>query len=136
MKGAALWTILAAAASVAACSTSSGGGAEAGPPPQDCSTLVAPSSCPTPAPSWHGEVQQLFHAYCLQCHGTGAVAYDIVPMQTYQDVANNRTRIWEATYTCSMPGGEDAGVSPLAYPTIAERATMIAWADACGAPNN
>jgi hypothetical protein len=133
-KSAALAAALGAAVICAACSTSPGSGG--GPPPPDCSTLVAPSSCPSPAPSWKGDVQQLFHTYCLQCHGVGGVAVSQVPMATYQDVANNRTRIWEAIYNCGMPGGQDAGVAPDLYPTIAERQTMVAWADVCGAPNN
>jgi hypothetical protein len=128
-------TAVCVATCLAGCGASSGSGG-GGPPPPDCTTLVAPSACPSPAPSWKGEVQGLFHTYCQQCHGTGGVAYGVVPMQTYADVSNNRTRIWEATYNCSMPGGQDAGVAPMAYPTIAERQTMIEWADVCNAPNN
>lgn len=126
-----VWTLIVAVAAAIGCDASPSGGSA-----PDCSQLTVPSACPTPAPSWKGEVYGLFQTYCTQCHGAGGVAANVVPMAIYQDVFANRTRIWSAVYRCSMPGGQDAGVAPQAFPSLAERQAMITWADLCGAPDN
>jgi hypothetical protein len=116
-----------------ACSGGSSGSGGVAPP--DCTDLVAPSSCPSPPPSWKGEVQGLVEAYCLQCHGNGGIAQAQANLATYDDVFMNRTRLWEAVYNCSMPN-TDASPAPLEYPTLAQRSTIITWADPCNAPDN
>jgi hypothetical protein len=118
---------------VGACSSSSSG--SSGPPAPNCTGLTAPSSCPSPPPSWKGEVQGLFASYCLQCHGDGGIAQDQVNLATYDDVFANRERVWQQIYGCAMPN-VDASPPPMAFPTLDQRQIMITWADPCNAPNN
>jgi hypothetical protein len=92
-------------------------------------------TCPTPPPSWKTDVQPLFEAYCLQCHGTGQMAFAQVPLETYQDVFDNRTRSWQQIYQCLMPN-LDASLPATNFPTADQRQTMVTWLDPCNAPNN
>ena len=123
-----------ATAGLGACSSSSstGGG---GPPAPNCTGLTAPASCPSPPPSWKGEVEGLVSTYCLQCHGDGGIAQTTVNLATYDDVYANRERFWQQIYNCSMPN-VDASPPPTAFPSLAERQALVTWADPCNAPNN
>ena len=124
-----------------ACSSkpaSSGGNEDAsedagGPGP--CPQLAFPSTCPTPPPSWQNDVKPLIVEYCDQCHAPGGQAAGQVTLGTYSDVAANRTRCWQQIETCLMPN-PDGSPPPLAYPTPAERQTMVTWMDVCNAPDN
>lgn len=111
-----------------------GGGADANDAGA-CPTLDFPSACPSPAPSWSGEVEGLFARYCAQCHGAGGSAVGTVDLSSYARVAASRTRSWEQIARCTMPnaGGSPA---PLAFPTPSERQAMVTWLDVCGAPEN
>lgn len=120
-------------AGIQACSASSAPATS--PPGLDCSSLVVPQTCPSPPPSWKSDVAPLLEAYCLQCHGAGAIASARFPLSTYADVKQHATQSWEQVYTCLMPNG-DASPPPLAYPTLAQRQTLVTWASVCGAPNN
>jgi hypothetical protein len=116
-----------------ACSSGSSSGGAAGA--VDCPTLDFPTTCPTPPPSWKTDVQPLFQSYCEECHGNGGQAALQVPLATYQDVVNNRTRCWEQIYTCSMPN-TDASPPATAFPTAEQRQMMVTWLDVCNAPDN
>jgi hypothetical protein len=115
-----------------ACSNGSSSG---GPTATACPALQFPDGCPSPPPSWKTDVQPLFEAYCEPCHGNGGAASAQVPLATYQDVVNNRTRAWEQIYTCSMPN-TDASLPATQFPTAAQRQTMVTWLDVCNAPDN
>jgi hypothetical protein len=125
----------------AACSSSSmgftGGEIEAstssGPGP--CPQFQFPSTCPVPAPSWVTDVRPLVEKYCGQCHQTGSTAAARLNLSTYSDVYANRTKCWYQIYQCWMPN-QDGSPPPMAYPTAAERQTMITWMDVCNAPDN
>ncbi|HEY3821438.1 MAG TPA: hypothetical protein VGL81_29930 [Polyangiaceae bacterium] len=127
----------------AACSSSKpasvegadGGGDEDALGPGPCPVLEFPATCPTPAPSWNGEVKGLIVEYCDQCHGPGGQAVGQVALGTYGDVAANRTKAWEQIETCSMPN-VDGSPPPFAYPTPAQRQAMVTWLDVCNAPDN
>lgn len=139
------FTLSGAAASlavIAACSSSStndfaGADADldAGPGPGPCPQFEFPSTCPTPAPSWVTEVRPLVEKYCGQCHQTGSTAAAQLNLSTYGDVYENRTKCWYQIYQCWMPNA-DGSPAPMAYPTAAERQTMITWMDVCNAPDN
>ena len=88
-----------------------------------------------PPPSWKSDVQPLFTTYCEPCHGAGGTAAQQVPLATYQNVVDNRTRSWEQISSCSMPN-TDAALPATAFPTAAERQTMVTWLDICNAPDN
>jgi hypothetical protein len=100
-----------------------------------CPQLQFPTTCPTPPPSWQNDVQPLIVKYCDQCHGNGSTASTQLDLATYKDVANNRTKCWYQIYQCWMPN-VDGSPPPIAYPTPAERQTMVTWLDVCNAPNN
>jgi len=117
-----------------ACSSATSTG-EGGAPPQSCTGLTAPSSCPTPPPSWKSQVQPFIQSYCTQCHGPGGIAAAQALLATYQDVKNNRTRAWQQVYSCLMPNA-GATPAPNAFPTETERQMFVDWADVCNAPNN
>jgi len=122
-------TVLVAAAVACSDSPSSPG------PAAVCPNLDFPSACPSPPPSWKTDVQPLFETYCESCHDTGGVAAGQVPLATYQDVVNNRTRAWEQIANCSMPN-TDAASPATAFPSADDRQTMVTWLDICGAPDN
>jgi hypothetical protein len=115
-----------------ACSTGSSSG---GPATTPCPNLEYPSTCPTPPPSWKTDVQPLFETYCDTCHGNGGPAAASVPLATYQDVVDNRTRAWQQIGNCSMPN-TDASLPATQFPTAAQRQTMVTWLDVCNAPDN
>jgi hypothetical protein len=114
-----------------ACSIASSGGE----PPAACPNLDFPTTCPSPPPSWKGDVQALFEGYCYSCHGNGGPAAAQVPLATYSDVFDNRTRAWQQIANCSMPN-TDASLPATSFPTAAQRQTMVTWLDICSAPNN
>ena len=80
-------------------------------------------------------MQPLFEAYCDSCHGSGGIAAPQVPLATYQNVHDNRTRAWTAIANCGMPN-TDASLPATQFPTADQRQTMVTWLDICGAPNN
>lgn len=100
-----------------------------------CPEIQFPATCPTPAPSWKNEVQGLIVKYCDQCHGNGNSASGQLNLSTYADVAGSARNDWYQIYQCWMPnaGGSPA---PMAFPTAAERQTMVTWLDVCMAPDN
>jgi hypothetical protein len=110
-------------------------GVDSGPTQGPCPELQFPPTCPTPAPSWKGEVQGLVEMYCGQCHQNGSSASAQLNLSNYADVYANRSKCWYQIEMCWMPnvGGNPA---PLAYPSPAERQTMVTWMDVCDAPDN
>jgi hypothetical protein len=108
---------------------------DSGPSPGPCPQLQFPATCPNPAPSWKGEVQGLVEKYCGQCHQAGSSASAQLNLSNYADVYANRRPCWYQIEMCWMPnvGGNPA---PMAYPTPAERQTLVTWMDVCNAPDN
>ena len=73
--------------------------------------------------------------YCWQCHGTGGSAVSTADLSTYGGVKQQAVRILQQVHDCLMPNF-GATPPPMAYPTVDERNTIIAWAGACTAPDN
>lgn len=115
---------------VAACSSGS-----SSPQAPSCAGVVAPDACPMPVPSWKNQVEPLIEKYCWQCHGNGGTAQGSADLSTYAGVKKNAVSILQQVDQCLMPNF-GATPPPMAYPTIAERNTIIAWAGACMAPDN
>ena len=88
-------------------------------------SVVAPTSCPTPAPAY-ADVSPIFAARCASCH-SGA-AGGPWPLDSYSTISDWRNEIRASLVDCSMPPA-DAG-SAL---TDAERDTLVGWMN-CGAP--
>ncbi len=89
-----------------------------------------PAACPSPAPSFSGQVQAIFQTKCGACHAPGGVKAD-TPLLTYAQVspAGTRTSILTRIERCEMP---QAGAPQL---TPAERAALLGWL-VCHGPNN
>ncbi|MCL2449905.1 MAG: hypothetical protein FWD17_13245 [Polyangiaceae bacterium] len=102
---------------------------DAGTPAPSC-TQGLPSSCPSPMPSWSGQVETIVATACGSCHADGGIEQAAFDFSTYQGVFGNRGPILTQVYSCAMPPS-DAGVT-LTHP---DRATLVAWLW-CKAPNN
>ena len=102
-----------------------GGGGEAGaytPPP--C-TIVAPTACPDPAPSY-ADVEPTFRERCVVCH-MGA-ADGPWPLTNYGHVASWGPEIRAMLLTCSMPPPEERMPLP-----NDENLAILTWIR-CGMP--
>ncbi len=100
-----------------------------------CAGVVEPSSCPSPPPSWKNDVQPLIQKYCWQCHANNGIDQRMVDLSTYTGAKQNAVRILQQVHDCLMPNF-GATPPPMAYPTVDERNTIIAWAGVCMAPDN
>jgi hypothetical protein len=100
-----------------------------GGPAIDCPNDVPPS-CPSPAPSFSGEVQGVIQSRCApSCHEPGGQEENR-PLQRYADqIYPQRKQMLLQVGSCRMPL---AGATPL---TADERQALLGWL-VCGAPNN
>jgi hypothetical protein len=103
-----------------------GGGAGCGP--GDTCPNDEPASCPSPIPSFSGEVQAIFLHKCGTCHAPGGMKAD-TPFLTWAQIKPARTSILVRVERCEMP---KAGAAPL---TDEERLALLGWL-VCEAPNN
>jgi len=87
-----------------------------------------PASCPTPTPSYAGDVSGIFDSHCNTCHGPGGSAAE-KPLLTYDDVFRQRGAVLDQVYHCLMPPADQRPMTPQ------QRANLLAWLT-CGAPNN
>jgi hypothetical protein len=89
-----------------------------------------PSTCPSPTPSWSGQVAAIVARVCGQCHADGGVEQYAFDFSTYQGVFANRSSILSQVYTCAMPPS-DGGVTL----SSGDRDVLLAWL-VCNAPHN
>jgi hypothetical protein len=91
-----------------------------------------PTSCPTPAPSYSGQVAPIIKSKCAACHAPGGVEAK-TPLQTYDQVARLKTasgnEVLNQVYNCVMP---QVGAPQLMSD---ERQALLEWC-ICGDPNN
>jgi hypothetical protein len=87
-----------------------------------------PAACPSPAPSWSGDIAAIMAARCAACHAPGGSVSE-KPLTTYAEVYQRRVTVLTEVYGCLMP---PAGADPL---SAAERQDLLGWL-VCGAPNN
>ena len=85
---------------------------------------VAPSSCPSPAPSY-SQVATIVKARCSSCHAEGQVQW---PLSDYDDLADWHDQVKAMMQTCTMPP-PDAGIEM----PVEERELILAWIR-CGMP--
>jgi uncharacterized membrane protein len=88
----------------------------------------APESCPSPAPSYSGQVQAIIQSRCTTCHAPGGLE-PTKPLQTYTQVNDLRLMLLTQVASCRMPL---SGAPPLSPD---ERQALLGWL-VCGAPNN
>jgi uncharacterized membrane protein len=96
-------------------------------PAGECPNDV-PATCPSPAPSFSGEVQGIIQSRCVSCHAPGGQEQSR-PLQTYQQIYSQRIGVLSQVASCRMPL---AGAAPL---TPEERQALLGWL-VCSAPNN
>jgi uncharacterized membrane protein len=120
-RAGALWAWAALAPLLLGCGPADGG---------SCPGDDAPTACPSPAPSFMGEVQSIIQAKCTTCHAPGGIEARF-PLVTYQQikVEADPGTMYRQVLTCRMP---QAGAPPL---TDVERQALLTWLF-CGAPNN
>jgi uncharacterized membrane protein len=104
-----------------------GGAGACGAPTETCPN-DQPQSCPSPAPSFAGEVQGIIQSGCATCHAPGGQE-STKPLVTYMQIYNLRTTILAQVSSCRMPL---AGAPQL---TPDERVALMGWV-VCGSPNN
>jgi hypothetical protein len=91
-----------------------------------------PPSCPSPAPSYAGQVNTIIQTYCVPCHSPTGVAAPL-SFATYSDIHDNAGRsadMLNQLHQCFMP----PSYAP-AQPPEADRVALLGWL-VCGAPNN
>jgi hypothetical protein len=128
------WTLIPPVAGLvlaAACSS----GSSSGPQAPSCAGVVVPDACPSPAPSWKNEVEPLIERYCWQCHANGGIDQAQIDLSTYAGAKKYAVTMLQQVDQCLMPNF-GATPPPMAYPTVEERNTIIAWAGVCMAPDN
>jgi len=86
----------------------------------------APTSCPSNPPSYLNDVAPILSQACSSCHGPDGEESS-VPLDTYQDVFQERTIVQVQIESCAMPQGGSL--------SSAQRSTLLTWL-ACGAPDN
>ncbi len=107
--------------------------ADAGPPGNDSGspaacTVVPPTACPTPAPTY-ADVQPIFARRCVSCH-SGATPSGPWPLRDYDHIVDWADTINAEIRTCSMPPrDQDSGP---AMPDD-ERVALLTWI-LCGSP--
>ncbi len=108
----------------------SGGSAVASDAATACMPVDAPTTCPSPPPSYKGEIQFVIADYCAQstCHAPGGVSKH--SFTTYAGVYGDHLTFAEQLSMCLMP--------PAGYPqpTAAQRLDLITWASVCKAVDN
>ncbi|MFT3837905.1 MAG: hypothetical protein QM723_13015 [Myxococcaceae bacterium] len=124
------WFICCASAALLACGSTGGRDAsvepefDAGPMPPGCE-VVAPTSCPSPAPTY-ADVQPVFTSVCVTCHNWSNQGQ--WPLDSYEHVADWADQIRGDLLTCAMPPA-DGGV--VLAPT--DRDKVLLWIR-CGTP--
>jgi hypothetical protein len=115
----------------------SGGGAassdEAG---SGCMPVDPPATCPSPPPSYNGEIKFIVANDCAQakCHSSGG-AESVHDFTTYKGVFADRLTFAMQVALCPS---SSSGMPPLGYPqpTAAQRLALVTWASTCSAPDN
>jgi len=103
--------------------------ADANPADTGCPNDV-PKVCPSPMPSWMGEVAPIIDQTCNPCHGAGGVEqFSRFNFSTYAGVHDNFGSLLSNVGSCLMPP-PDAGAL-----TLAERRALLGWL-VCAAPDN
>jgi uncharacterized membrane protein len=94
----------------------------------DAACLRTLPTCPTPAPSYTGEVSTVIHDRCVTCHFPGSTLAPI-DLSTYAAVRARQGLVLGQVYVCNMP---PRTATPLSED---ERTVLIQWLQ-CGAPDN
>lgn len=94
------------------------------PPEEEGCDVVAPTSCPEPAPHY-ADVEPIFEARCIGCHGGVSGLW---PLTAYSHAADWHDTIRSAMLACAMPP-VDSGI----HMPLSERQTLLTWIR-CGYP--
>ncbi len=93
---------------------------DATPDAASCPQVPLPTRCPTPAPTYAGDIAPLIEAHCLECH-SGQLP-GTWPLTSYRHVADWEDLIRASMISCSMP-------PPDATTTLTEeqRLLVLTW---------
>jgi hypothetical protein len=114
------------------CAGLAAAGVACGPaaPATSCPTNDLPATCPTPAPSYAGEVQAIFQAKCLPgCHEPGGMEATKPYTTLAQILQEPLQTMLIQVLSCNMPKAPSPGL------TADERKAMLGWFE-CMRPNN
>jgi hypothetical protein len=98
----------------------------------------APDACPSPEPSYAGQVQPILQSHCYECHADAGIAASAsnVDLGSYDAVYAERGAVLSQLSFCTMPPAVYAAtLPPPVRPTPAERGTVLGWLK-CRAPDN
>lgn len=93
--------------------------------PEVVCTVMAPTACPDPAPTY-ADVVPIFEQRCASCHS--GEAGQPWPLKDYQHISDWQDAVRGEVLTCAMPPA-DSGVAI----TDAERLLILTWIR-CGLP--
>ena len=93
-----------------------------------CISGAIATACPTPAPTFSGDVLPLMNARCGKCHSHNNDA-GLWPLDDWQTISDWQSTILDVLRNCSQPPPE---AQPL---TRTEREAIEGWI-MCGAQNN
>jgi len=99
--------------------------------PDGACPMDLPPSCPSPAPSYSTQVNDIIQTYCVPCHSPTGIE-SALPFVTYDDITGSPGRFTDMlgqVHACRMPPPDAA------QPLEADRVALLGWL-VCGAPNN
>jgi hypothetical protein len=113
----------------------SGGGAAANDARAACVPVDSPTACPSPPPSYNGEIKFVVANYCAsaECHAPGGAA-SAQDFTTYQGLFRVHLTIAMQVGGCPSNGGMPPVDSRQL--TAAQRLDLITWVSACKAVDN
>jgi uncharacterized membrane protein len=105
------------------------GGLACGSHAVNCPNQSSPT-CPALEPDFQTQVDPIFQAVCVTCHGPGGVESNL-PLTSYAEITSSRVKLtaFSLILGCQMPPSN--APTPL---TETDRQTLLAWF-ACGTPD-
>jgi hypothetical protein len=101
-----------------------------------CMPVDPPATCPSPPPSYNGEIKFIVAEYCagVKCHSSGG-AEAVHDFTTYKGVYADHLTFAMQVALCPS---SSSGMPPLGYmqPSAAQRLALVTWASVCGAHDN
>jgi hypothetical protein len=101
-----------------------------------CSPVTPPATCPSPPPSYSGEIGFIVATFCgkAECHGSSA-GVSVHNFTSYDGIVADRLTFAREAALCpsSSMGMPPAGSD---QPSEQQRIALVTWAGICKAPNN
>jgi hypothetical protein len=88
-----------------------------------------PAACPSPPPSWSGQVQAIVDQSCGPCHLAGGVEQSVFDFSSYSGVSRSQGSMLVQVNACAMPPADAGPLSAI------DRTALLGWL-VCKAPEN